>query len=183
MPLPEDLSPISAPSWPQNQNVRVTKYKPKINWGVWYKNELYYSPAYQALTLSARNLLHCMMCEVDVKKIGHRKRSETYIYPNNGEISITQSQFISQFDCAKQTYSNARNLLIKVGCIKITSRGGTGPGDMTKYKVLTLKEIPEEQQRWRNYPEKNWAKEIPKADKSLVGVATRFTEGASGRKR
>ena len=161
----------------------MAKYKPKINWGAWYKNELYYSPAYQALTLSGRNLLHCMMCEVDVKKIRHRKRSVNHIYPNNGEISITQSQFMSQFHCVKQSYINARNLLIKVGCIKMTYRGGTGIGDMAQYKILTLKEIPDEQQRWRNYPDKNWAKEIPKAKKSLVGVSTRFTKGISGRKR
>ena len=160
----------------------MAKYKPKLRWGIWYTNELYYSYAFQDLTLLARNLLHCFMSEVDVKKVKSRKRSNAYIYPNNGEISFTQSQFMSQFHCVKQSYINARNLLIKVGCIRMIYRGGTGPGDMAKYKILTLKEIPNEQQRWRNYPDKNWAKEIPKAKKSLVGVATRFSRGTSGRK-
>ena len=160
----------------------MAKYNQKPQWGVWYTNELYYSSAYQALTLSARNLLHCLMSEVDVKSAKSRKRSDAHIYPNNGEISFTQSQFMSQFHCVKQSYINARNLLIKVGCIKMTYRGGTGIGDMAKYKILTLRHIPHEQQRWRNYPNKNWDHEIPKAKKSLVGVATRFTKGSSGRK-
>jgi len=161
----------------------VAKYNPKPQWGVWYTNELYYSFAYQELTLKARDLLHCLMNEVDVKSVKSRNRTDAHIYPNNGKISVTQSQFMSQFDCVKQSYINARNLLIKVGCIKMTYRGGTGIGDMAQYKILTLKEIPDEQQRWRNYPDKNWAKEIPKAKKSLVGVSTRFTKGISGRKR
>jgi hypothetical protein len=161
----------------------VAKYNQKPQWGVWYTNELYYSSAYQELTLIARDLLHCFMNEVDVKSVKSRNRTNAHFYPNNGKISVTQNQFRNQFPCVKQSYINARNLLIKVGCIKMTYRGGTGIGDMAQYKILTLKEIPDEQQRWRNYPDKNWAKEIPKAKKSLVGVSTRFTKGISGRKR
>ena len=161
----------------------MAKYKPKLKWGVWYTNELYYSYAFQDLTLLARDLLHCFMSEVDVKSAKSRNRTDAHKYPNNGKISVTQSQFISQFHCVKQSYINARNLLIKVGCIKMTYRGGTGIGDMAKYKILTLRHIQHEHQRWRDYPDKNWDHEIPKAKKSLVGVSTRFTKGISGRKR
>ena len=114
MRLRADLSPIPVPNWPLNQDLRVAKYNPKLKWGVWYTNELYYSSAYQALTLSARNLLHCLMSEVDVKSAKSRNRTDAHKYPNNGKISVTQSQFISQFHCVKQSYINARNLLIKV---------------------------------------------------------------------
>ena len=92
----------------------MAKYKPKLKWGVWYTNELYYSYAFQDLTLLARDLLHGLMSEVDVKTVKSRNRTDAHKYPNNGKISVTQSQFISQFHCVKQSYINARNLLIKV---------------------------------------------------------------------
>ena len=64
----------------------------------------------------------------------------------------------------------------------MTYKGGMGPGDMTKYKVLTMQFIPDEHQRWRKYPEKNWAHEIPKPSKQQIGTATQWKPGQSGRK-
>jgi len=162
--------------------MKSSNYKPKRTWGAYYHNELYHSNAYQTLTLNARNLLHCLMCEVDIRKVKVGKRKDQYTYPNNGEVSVTERQFTSYFGCSKQTYTNARNLLIEVGCIRMTYKGGFGPGDYTKYKVLTLSHLPLNQQRWRKYPEHSWEKDIPKSRASLVGSKTRFKKGTSGRK-
>ena len=159
----------------------MVKFNPKLKWGIYYKNDLHYSEAFQSLTLSARNLLHCLMSEVNVRLGKGRNRKETY-YPNNGEISLTQSQFTGYFGCPKTTYTTARNQLIEVGCIKMTYRGGLGTGDMAKYKILTLSQIPVEQQRWRKYPETNWSNEIPKSKKQLIGLKTQWKKGESGRK-
>ena len=160
----------------------MAKYKPKLNWGTYYTNDLYYSDAYQVLTVNARNLLHCLMSEVDVRKVKKRKRESSYRYPNNGEVAVTERQFTSYFGCSKQTFSNARDQLIVVGCIRVTYKGGFGPGDFTKYKVLTLPHLPPNQQRWRKYPENSWEKDIPKSRANLVGNKTRFKKGTSGRK-
>lgn len=161
----------------------MAKYKPKLKWGIYYPNDLYFSEAYQVLTKSARNLLHCLMSEVKLKRASNRKRTKSYFYPNNGDISFTQAQFTSYFGCVKDTYSKSKNQLIETGCIKMTYQGGMGAGDMTKYKILTLQHIPIEHQRWREYPKKNWGHEIPKPKKQLVGVKTQWKKGQSGRKK
>ncbi len=162
--------------------MKVAKYKPKLNWGIFYPNDLYYSTAYQSLTLPARDLLHCLMSEVDLRTIPNNKRRKQVIYPNNGEVCVTQSQFTSYFSYVKTTYQNARNLLIETGCIKMTYRGGRGKGDHSMYKVLTLQYVPKDHQRWKQYPDKNWKHEIPKSRNQLIGVATQFQKGKSGRK-
>ena len=53
---------------------------------------------------------------------------------------------------------------------------------MARYKLLIVPEVKLDNQRWRKYPEKNWESDIPKPKKQLVGVATQFKKGKSGRK-
>ena len=50
------------------------------------------------------------------------------------------------------------------------------------YKLLFIPGVPTAEQRWRNYPERNWSDDIPKLKKQLVGVKTQFKKGKSGRK-
>ena len=69
----------------------MIKYNPRA--GAWYSNELYFSPAYQSVTNSARNLFHCMLNELKWRGTG-RKRDFT----NNGEISLTGIQFKKMFN-------------------------------------------------------------------------------------
>ena len=145
--------------------------------GAWYRNELYFSPAYQSLTKSARNLFHCMLNELKWRGTG-RKRDFT----NNGEISLTGIQFKKMFNCCSSTYLTARDQLIEVGLIKQTYRGGMCRGDMAKYKILALTNLPSKEQRWQQYPERNWESEIPKSKGMTVGKETRWKKGHSGRK-
>ena len=125
----------------------MINYNPRA--GAWYPNELYFSPAYQSVTNSARNLFHCMLNELKWRG-GGRKR----IFTNNGEISLTEIQFKKMFNCCSSTYLTARNQLIGVGLIKQTHRGGMCRGDMAKYKILALTYLPSKEQRWQQYP--NW---------------------------
>lgn len=55
-------------------------------------------------------------------------------------------------------------------------------GDMAKYKILCLKDVPDHEQRWKEYPKKKWGKDIPKEKTNQVGSKTRFKKGTSGRK-
>tara|TARA_Y100001970_G_scaffold231184_1_gene287284 strand:- start:2576 stop:2986 length:411 start_codon:yes stop_codon:yes gene_type:complete len=92
---------------------------------------------------------------------------------NNGEIkvaSITLMKFTG-ID-SKQTITSAIHQLIEVGLISLTREGSNRISHM--YKILLPNCVPQIQQRWRKYPEKNWKDELPKCPNSLIGVKTRF---------
>ncbi len=148
--------------------------------GHYYSNEFYFSPSYQTLTKAGRDLLHCMLSELRFsrKKGGNREKQ----YPNNGEISFTELQFKEMFGYSSRTYLKSRNILIEVGLIRQTYRGGKCRGDMAQYKILCVSDVLLREQRWQDYPNKNWTDEIPKAKDTQVGIETRFQKGKSGGK-
>lgn len=148
------------------------------NHNFYYNNEFWYSDAYQSLTISARELLHSMICELRWSGKG----SKMY-YTNNGQLSFTEIQYKKRYGYESATYIKSRNRLIECGLVKQTYRGGKCRGDMAKYKLLFIKGVPFNEQRWRDYPEKkeNWKNDIPKAKNNQVGISTRFQKGQSGK--
>ena len=132
-------------------------------------NQLYWSKAYQSLTLSARNLMMCFYTELRWSGKG-KKRT----YTNNGKISFSEAEFKANKLGSSQTYLNARNQLIKVGFIKVTYRGGMARGDMNKYKLLWVDGVQHDKMRWKLYPDEDWEHEIPKVKDYIVGRKTRF---------
>ncbi len=134
-------------------------------------NKLYWSKAYQSLTISSRNLMWCMVAELTYT--GERKK-KTFEYTNNGKISFTEYEWKEQGLGASGTYLNARNRLIEVGFIKITYRGGMARGDMNKYELLFIEGVKVDDKRWMHYPKENWKHEIPKVKDFAVGRKTRF---------
>ena len=151
--------------------------KVKMNKGWFYKNELWFSPAYQSLSLSSRDLLQCLVTEINKVKVKRGWKSF-----RNGELSFTESDYIKMTGRSKQTYLNARNQLIETGFIKMTYRGGNCRGDRAMYLVLIDKDIKIENQYWQRYPQENWANEIPKSRGLTIGEKTRFKKGQSARK-
>ena len=145
--------------------------------GFYYPNEVWFSKAYQSLTPTARELLHCFLTELRWRRKGKKK-----IYTNNRDISFTESEFKGMYGCCSSTYLKARNQLIEVGFIRQISRGGMCRGDRATYKIIVCTMLPINQERWRNYPEKNWKDEIPRPKKQMVGVETQWKKGESGRK-
>ena len=137
-------------------------------------NKFYWSEAYQSLTLSARNLLWCMVAEL--RFTGERgNKKKPFQYTNNGSISFSETEFRKQGLGASGTYISARNQLIRVGFIRITYRGGMARGDMNTYELLINSELASQpRQRWRRYPKENWEHEIPKVKDYAVGRDTRF---------
>lgn len=144
--------------------------------GFFYRNELWYHPAYQGLTSSARNLLHSLINEL---KWGWFKKKK--IYTNNGKISFTENQFIELYKSSSDTYNRSRNQLIINGIIKVTYRGGYGKGDRSEYKLLMIDGVLHNEQRWKTYPQNSWGHEIPRST-SRIGIKTRFQKGVSGKK-
>ena len=58
-------------------------------------NKLYWSKAYQSLTLSARNLLWCMVAELRFSGVRGSK-SKPFSYTNNKKISFSEAEFNKQ---------------------------------------------------------------------------------------
>ena len=110
------------------------------------------------------------------------KKNKPVQYTNNDSISFTEIQFREFLGYCSTTYLNARNQLIEVGFIKQNYRGGMCRGDCARYRLLCVDGVRQESQRWRRYPEENWAEDIPKLKKQMVGVKTQFKKGKSGRK-
>ena len=148
--------------------------KVKMNKGCFYRNELWFSPAYQSLSLSSRDLLQCLITEINKVNV-----KGEWVSFRNGELSFTESDYIKMTGRSKQTYLNARNQLIETGFIKMTHRGGNCRGDRAMYRVLIADDVRIEHQRWREYPEQNY--EIPKSRGLTIGKETRFKKGQSAR--
>ena len=134
-------------------------------------NNLYWSKAYQSLTISARNLMWCMVAEL--RFTGSRKK-RTFAYTNNGKISFTEYEFKAQGLGASETYIRARNQLIRVGFIEMTYQGGRGSGDCNKYKLLFIEGVRQLDKKWENYPKQDWEDDIPKVKDYAIGRGTRF---------
>ena len=149
----------------------------KMNKGCFYRNDMWFSPAYQCLTRGARDLLQCLYTEINKAKVKGKWKEF-----RNGEISFIESQYTELTGRCKQTYITSRNLLIEVGFIRMTHRGGAGWGDRAMYRVLFCDDVLIKHQRWRRYPGENWANEIPKSRGLTIGKATQWKKGQSGRK-
>ena len=115
----------------------------------------------------------------------------------SGQLVVTIPKVLAEYECLEKgtevefkkhrlgcsaTYLKARNKLIEVGLIKQKKRGGMCRGDMAEYKLLFTDDCLSTEMRWIKYPEENWAHEIPKRKKQLVGVKTQWKKGQSGRK-
>ena len=140
----------------------------KTFWFTFY-NELYWSKAYQSLTLSGRNLMMCFYTEL--RWLGKGKKKQ---FTNNGNVSFTEAEFKANRLGCSATYIKARNQLIKVGFIKVTHRGGMGKGVRNLYKLLWCGGALHSEMRWKRYPDENWEQEIPKVKDYIVGRETRF---------
>lgn len=150
--------------------------KVKMKKGGFYHNELWFSPAYQHLNNSSRDLLQCLYTEINKVKV-----KRTWEDFRNGELSFVESDYRILTGRCKQTYLTARNQLIEVGLIEMTHRGGACRGDRAMYRVLFCKDILIKHQRWRRYPEENWANEIPKSRGLTIGKNTRWKIGQTRR--
>ena len=125
--------------------------KVKMKKGGFYRNELWFSPAYQHLNNSSRDLLQCLYTEINKVKV--KGKWEDF---RNGELSFVESDYRRLTGRCKQTYLTARNQLIEVGFIKMTHRGGGGGrGDRAMYRVLFCNDVLIKHQRWRRYPDEN----------------------------
>ena len=99
-----------------------------------------------------------------------KKKKKTYP-SNNGQIEVSSDIMRKKLNISKQTCSKAIHQLIKVGFIRLTRVGQNKV--CHKYKIL-YDVVPQNEQRWKKYPDENWANECPKRPNSLNGIDTRF---------
>ena len=82
--------------------------------GFYYRNDLWFSPAYQSLSNATRDLLQCMLTEFKREKIKMKSErfSKEWVVINNGEISFTEVDFKKLTGRVSATYLNARNKMM-----------------------------------------------------------------------
>ena len=99
------------------------------------------------------------------------KIKKKYVASNNGDITISTTKMKDKLRISKATCTTAVHKLIEVGLIRLTRVGENKI--CHKYKIL-YQVVPQNEERWRKYPDKNWKNECPKAPNNLVGKRTRF---------
>ena len=161
------------PNYEETQRLR--KKIPKH--GFYLSVDLALSPAFLDLNESSIRLLY----HFALASKYHTVKGEKH-YRNNGKIGLPESEFRRIYNYSSQTYYNARDQLIRNGFIKQIIQGGYGPGDYAKYKLLYLPDVPVSHQRWRNFPDKTYEKDIPKRKNATIGEKTRFKKGVPNRK-
>ena len=99
------------------------------------------------------------------------KIKKKYYAANNGDIEISMVKMKDKLGICNATCTTAVHKLIEVGLIRLTRVGQNKI--CHKYKML-YSVVPQKDERWRKYPDKNWKDECPKTPNNLVGKDTRF---------
>ena len=99
------------------------------------------------------------------------KIKKKYYAANNGDIEISMVKMKDKLGICNATCTTAVHKLIEVGLIRLTRVGQNKI--CHKYKML-YSVVPQKDERWRKYPDKNWKDECPKSPDNLVGKDTRF---------
>ena len=128
--------------------------------------ELLESQAWNELTLSQiRVFTYIWSC---LKWARIKKNS---VPTNNGDIEISTVKMRKMLGIVKGTCTGAIHKLITVGLIRLTREGQNKV--CHKYKML-YQVVPTNEQRWKKYPDQDWAHECPKSPNNLVGKKTQF---------
>ena len=99
------------------------------------------------------------------------KIKKKYYAANNGDIEISMEKMRVKLGICSATCTTAVHKLIEVGLIRLTRVGQNKV--CHKYKML-YSVVPQKDERWRKYPDKNWKHECPTSPNNLVGKDTRF---------
>ena len=128
------------------------------------------SQAWNELTLSQiRVFIYIWSC-LQWTNIG-TKRKPDIVPSNNGDIEISTEKMREKLGISKATCTTAIHKLITVGLIRLTREGQNKV--CHKYKML-YQVVPTNEQRWKKYPDQDWAHECPKSPNNLVGKKTQF---------
>ena len=128
------------------------------------------SQSYRELTKSELEIfiyIRACLKYVDVGK----KRKVKWEASNNGDIEISMEKMRGKLGISKATCTGAIHKLITVGLIRLTREGQNKV--CHKYKML-YQVVQTNEQRWKKYPDQDWAHECPKSPNNLVGKKTQF---------
>ena len=107
-----------------------------------------------------------------------KKNSKVMECINNGGLEISFLILRKKIPMTSATYSKAIKNLVGVGLARLTRVGENK--QCHKIELLGENLVPQNQQRWRNYPTKNWYHEAPYRPKNLVGKKTQWKKGQCG---
>ena len=128
--------------------------------------ELLESQAWDELTLSQIRVFTYIWSSLQWGKI-----KKDWVAANNGDIKISTEKMREKLGISKATCTTAIHKLITVGLIRLTREGQNKV--CHKYKML-YRVVPTNEQRWKKYPDQDWAHECPKSPNNLVGKKTQF---------
>ena len=125
------------------------------------------SPAWNSLTLKQIRVFYYLWSCIQ----WYKSKKKKAIPSNNGSITVSTIKMRNKLGISKQTCSKAIHKLIEVGLIRLTRVGENKV--CHQYKIL-YNIVPQREERWKKYPDKDWLHECPKRPNMLVGVSTQF---------
>ena len=135
------------------------------------------SKAWNTLTKIEQHIVYYLTTCLRFGKL--HKRDRDMVCLNNGDIEVSFSKIREKIPMSSKTCSKAVKNIIGVGIASLTREGQNK--QCHKYKLLIEGiGVPQAQQRWLSYPEKDWYHEAPKHPNNLVGKKSRWKKGKSG---
>tara|TARA_Y100001970_G_C14244013_1_gene866801 strand:+ start:3861 stop:4400 length:540 start_codon:yes stop_codon:yes gene_type:complete len=140
--------------------MKLPKY-PQVK-GYWKETKrLLESQAYNELTLTQLKVLKYLYL-----RNKFTKQDGKYISTNNGEIDVAMSVMMKDLNIKSQeTITQAIRQLVTVGFIDITRYGYNKTTH--NYKVLLEPACKRQEEKWRQYPKKNWKHNAPRRKNPL----------------
>lgn len=132
------------------------------------------SEAFNRLNMNCVRMIYCIYAHLTLENHEpNRRKKPIWVATNNGELSISSSMFMKECGIkSKECVLQTRNRLIEVGILKIEQEGTYKIAHL--YKLLLPNLVETKEQRWRDYPKKDWKHEIPKHTGNLRGKKTQF---------
>jgi len=135
------------------------------------------SHAWNKLTRIEQQLFFYILTALKYRK--KHKRDRDMVCWNNGDIECSYLLIKEKIPMSSATMSKAVRNLIGVGLVRLTREGQNK--QCHKYKLLYESiGVPQREQRWRDYPNKNWYSEAPKRPNNLVGKKSQWKKGVCG---
>lgn len=139
------------------------RYKSYLGKGTYLPRELILSKAYRNLTKTASDVLLIFWLKQRKEKVnckGKGKRKDEYVTTNNSEIEFTYPEAKQRFGLSIMQFTRARDLLVKMGFIDISSSGSGMFKQANKYSIS---------ERWRKYGTNEFVEKRREPDRRYIG--------------
>jgi len=158
----------------EDTNKSISFCKSKGEWRCsWYFLE---SMAWNKLSKKEQQVYYYLYTCLQWSKL--HKKDKKYTAMNNGGIECSTTKIREHIPMSSKTMTKAIKSLIGVGLVKLIRVGQNK--SCHKYQLLGENLVPKREQRWREFPLKDWYDDAPKHPNNLVGKKSRWKKGVSG---